>query len=176
MDKPLISALIVVLPLLVSAAAAEENDCFGFATAFNSATALEYKIIAIFATLIVGVFGVCFAIFGFHVDGLFFFLVKPFGSGVISVACALYILPDARKSLTSSCIGDFPMSTAVVAMSAAILTMIESKSFMNRRNQNGDRTHGSVSHNKIRPNLLTQVNTKIQTFLRLQGTSSTLIF
>ena len=54
---------LLVLPLLVSAAAEEENDV-SCSVPVNSATALKYKIIAIFSTLIIGFFGVCLPIFG----------------------------------------------------------------------------------------------------------------
>ncbi|KAL0854899.1 hypothetical protein Bca101_060051 [Brassica carinata] len=149
MGKPLISNLIVysVLVLTVSAAAAEEgNDC-GYSAAVNSATDLKYKIVAIFSTLIVGVFGICLPIFGVDVDGIIYALVKHFGAYVMGLPSVIYILPDARASLTSSCIGDFPMTAVVIARAAAFLTMIESKSFasalMNR------------SHDRASPHLST---------------------
>ncbi|CAA7035028.1 unnamed protein product [Microthlaspi erraticum] len=141
MGKTLISALVVylvVVPLLVSAAAAaaeEEFYYFGFAPIFaasNSATALEHKMKAILATFIVGVFGVCLAIFG--MDEFFFPLLSHFGSVAMCAISILYIIPDATRSLESSRIGDFRM-TRLVAMAAAILTMIETKSIFMIRNQ-----------------------------------------
>ncbi|CAG7897836.1 unnamed protein product [Brassica rapa] len=175
MGKPLTVVYLVALLVLTVSAAAEEGNDSGCSAAVNSATELKYKIVAIFSTLIFGVFGVCLPIFGLDLDVFFYACVRQFGAYVMGLASAIYILPDATASLTSSCIGDFPMTGVVVARAAAILTMIESKSFasafMNRshsENHNGDDNHvdnsasqgHSVSrqdHNKIRQKLVTQV-------------------
>lgn len=160
MGKPLISNLIVysVLVLTVSVAAAEEGNDYGCSAAVNSATDLKYKIVAIFSTLIVGVFGVCLPIFGVDVDGIIYALVKHVGAYVMGLPSVIYILPDARASLTSSCIGDFPMTAVVVARAAAFLTMIESKSFASAlMNRSHDRIQ---DHNKIGQKLVTQVRRK----------------
>ncbi|KAL0753069.1 hypothetical protein Bca101_090737 [Brassica carinata] len=134
---------LLVLPLLVSAAAEEEND-FSCSVPVNSATALKYKIIAIFSTLIIGFFGVCLPIFGLD-------LVEDLLS----------------PSLTSSCLGDEP--PWVVSVSAVILTMIESFAsscviaFENKeeKNKKGDLIHvhnqRQHDHNNIRRKLLTHV-------------------
>lgn len=180
MGKSLIVVYLLALLVLTVSAAAEEGNDSGCSAAVNSATELKYKIVAIFSTLIFGVFGVCLPIFGLDGDGFFYACVRQFGAYVMLLASVVYILPDATASLTSSCIGDFqpwgdfPM-TRVVARAAAILAMIESKSFasafMNRshsENHNGDDDHvdnsasqgHSVSrqdHNKIRLKLVTQV-------------------
>ncbi|CAN6976946.1 unnamed protein product, partial [Brassica rapa subsp. trilocularis] len=142
MCKPLtVVFYLVALLFIVSGAAEEGNDCGCSAAAVNSATDLKYKIVAIFSTFIVGVFGVCLPIFGLDLDGIFYASVRRFGAYVMGFSTVIYILPDAIDSLTSSCIGDFPMTGVVVAMAAAILTMIESISFasafMNRA-QDGD--------------------------------------
>ncbi|KAF8098211.1 hypothetical protein N665_0271s0028 [Sinapis alba] len=162
---------IVVLLLVVSAAAAEEGNNSVCSAAVNSATDLKYKILAIFSTLIVGVFGVCWPIFDFGVDGFFYACLRQFGAYVMLLASLLYILHDATESLTSSCIrdfqpwGDFPM-TRVVARAAAILTMIESKSFASAFMNSDDHVDFTASqehsvsrqdHNKTRQKkLLTQ--------------------
>ncbi|XP_024015828.1 probable zinc transporter 12 [Eutrema salsugineum] len=131
---PQISVLVIcsiVLPLLVSAAEEEETVC---------GCSAAYKIIAIFSTLIFGVFGVCLPIFGLHPDNVLFSIVKTYGGISVLVIGVGDILPDATESLTSSWVGDeppwgdFPM-TQVVAMAAAIITLTESLApiFMERR-------------------------------------------
>ncbi|XP_033133489.1 probable zinc transporter 12 isoform X1 [Brassica rapa] len=177
MGKPLtVVYLVALLVLTVSAAAEEGNDSgCSAAAAVNSEKDLKYKIVAIFSTLIFGVFGVCLPIFGLDGDGFFYACVRQFGAYVMGLASVIYILPDATASLTSSCIGDFPMTGVVVARAAAILTMIESKSFASAfmnishsENHNGDDDHVDNSasqrhtvsrqdHNKIRQKLVTQV-------------------
>ena len=178
MGKPLTVVYLVALLVLTVSAAAEEGNDSGCSAAVNSATDLKYKIVAIFSTLIFGVFGVCLPIFGLDGDGFFYACVRQFGAYVMLLASVIYILPDATASLTSSCVGDFPMTGVVVARAAAILTMIESKSFASAfmnishsENHNGDDDHvdnsasqgHSVSrqvHNKIRQKLVTRVDTK----------------
>ena len=180
MGKSLIVVYLVALLVLTVSAAAEEGNDSGCsaAAAVNSAKDLKYKIVAIFSTLILGVFGVCLPIFGLDGDGFFYACVRQFGAYVMGLASVVYILPDATASLTSSCIGAFPMTGVVVARAAAIVTMIESKSFASAfmnishsENHNGDDDHvdnsasqgHSVSrqvHNKIRQKLVTRVDTK----------------
>ncbi|RID50169.1 hypothetical protein BRARA_H00914 [Brassica rapa] len=177
MGKPLtVVYLVALLVLTVSAAAEEGNDSgCSAAAAVNSEKDLKYKIVAIFSTLIFGVFGVCLPIFGLDGDGFFYACVRQFGAHVMGLASVVYILPEATASLTSSCIGAFPMTGVVVARAAAIVTMIESKSFASAfmnishsENHNGDndRVDNSASqghtvsrqdHNKIRQKLVTQV-------------------
>ncbi|CAN7132290.1 unnamed protein product [Brassica rapa subsp. narinosa] len=175
MGKSLIVVYLVALLVLTVSAAAEEGNDSGCSAAVNSATDLKYKIVAIFSTLIFGVFGVRLPIFGLDGDGFFYACVRQFGAYVMLLASVIYILPDATASLTSSCVGDFPMTGVVVARAAAILTMIESKSFASAfmnishsENHNGDDDHvdnsasqgHSVSrqvHNKIRQKLVTRV-------------------
>ncbi|KAL0853696.1 hypothetical protein Bca101_058848 [Brassica carinata] len=160
MSKPgntLLLALVIyliVLPILVSAAAEEEND-FDCSVAVNSATALNYKIIAIFSTLIVGAFGVCSPIFGLDLVEDFN-LVSP---SVICLTClttpAFHILPDAIESLTSSCLGDYVESSTSSSMKKCIA--FENK---DEENKNGDQTHADqrqLDHNNIRRKLLTNV-------------------
>ncbi|CAH2043898.1 unnamed protein product [Thlaspi arvense] len=145
LPKTLISTFVLflaIVPLLVSAAE-EENQCGGSnggGSAAEKATALKYKIGAVFSILVAGVFGVCSPIFGLKSESNFFMFVKAFAAGVILATGFVHILPDATESLTSPCIGeeppwgDFPM-TELVAMAAAILTMmIESfaSGYMNR--------------------------------------------
>ncbi|CAN6891140.1 unnamed protein product, partial [Brassica oleracea] len=160
---------LLVLPLLVSAAAEEEND-FSCSVPVNSATALKYKIIAIFSTLIIGFFGVCLPIFGLDlVEDL---LSPVTGSILISICLTapfIHILPDTIESLTSSCLGDEPPWVEVVSVSAVILTMIESFAsscviaFENKeeKNKKGDLIHvhnqRQHDHNNIRRKLLTHV-------------------
>ncbi|XP_010444067.1 PREDICTED: probable zinc transporter 12 [Camelina sativa] len=133
-QKTLISAFLlylVILPLLVSAAA-DENECGGSKggdSAAAKASVRNYKIVAFFSILFAGVIGVCLPIYGLKSESDFFMYVKAFAAGVILATGFVHILPDATESLTSPCLGeeppwgDFPM-TGLVAMSASILTML----------------------------------------------------
>ncbi|CAH8337743.1 unnamed protein product [Eruca vesicaria subsp. sativa] len=86
LGNTLLLALVIyflVLPRLVSAEEDEENDS-GCSVVVNSATTLTYKIVAIFSTLIVGVFGVCSPIFGLDLVEILFVL-SPYPTCVIAL-------------------------------------------------------------------------------------------